>query len=357
MTDRVESSVNRLGIGIIGCGAAAQDVARAIDAIPDLRLAAAYDRDTSRSARLAERRGGTIHESLDTLLDDPAVDIAYVAVPHHLLAGLAERVIEAGRHVLVEKPVALDDAEVRRLGRLADDRNCRLGVFLPLRESETIRQARQLVSAGAIGDVRAVRMRTIIDKPPTYWTAAPDGATGDGWRGRLDQAGGGVVLMNSIHQLDSLRYITGLSYVRAMAQVATLCADVEVEDTASAVLRLSNGSLASLTACAHSPGARGEERISIDGAFGRIDLPAPLEGGAIKLFLRRRWQEIPPDQWINIPLVRRDCYVEMVRRFADAVSAGAELPATAGDAAAALAAVLAIYESARTGRAVAPRSA
>jgi predicted dehydrogenase len=348
--------MDRLSIGIIGCGAAAQDVSRAIDAIPEIRLSAAYDRDTHSAVQLAERHGGKVHRSLDEFFGDRTVDIVYIALPHYLLASLAERALGADRHVLVEKPMALDDDAARRLGRLADDRDRRLGVFFPLREAGVIREARQLLSAGAIGEVRGVRIRTIIDKPSTYWESGPGGRTADGWRGHLDQAGGGVVLMNSIHQLDALRYITGLSYVRAVAEIAALWARVDVEDTASAVLRLSNGGLVNLTACAHSPGAHGEERISIDGELGRIDLPAPLDGGPVRLFLRHRWQDRPAGEWIDIPTAERDCYVEMVRRFVGAVQTGAEPPATAADAAAALATVLAIYESARSGRAITPRS-
>jgi UDP-N-acetyl-2-amino-2-deoxyglucuronate dehydrogenase len=348
--------MDRLGIGIIGCGAAAQDVSRAIDAIPEIRLAATYDRDTQSAVQLAERHGGKVHGSLDEFFGDRTVDLVYVALPHYLLASFAERALRADRHVLVEKPMALDDDVARRLGCLAENRDRRLGVFFPLREAAIIREGRRLVSAGAIGDVRGVRIRTIIDKPSTYWEFGMGGRTADGWRGRLDQAGGGVVLMNSIHQLDALRYITGLSYVRVVAEIATLGAGVDVEDTASAVLRLSNGGLVNLAACAHSPGARSEERISIDGEIGRIDLPAPLGGGAVRLFLRRRWQDYPAEQWIDVPTADRDCYVETVRSFVGAVQAGAKPSATAADAAAALSAVLGIYESARTGRAIVPRS-
>jgi predicted dehydrogenase len=348
--------LDRLGIGIVGCGGAALSVCRAMDTIPEVRLAATYDRAEANARDLAAPRGGTVHAFLDSLLADPAVDIVYIALPHDQLAGVTERALRAGRHVLVEKPMALDDEQARRLGRLAEEQALRLGVFFPLREASTVMLARRLIAGGAIGEIRAVRVWTIIDKPPSYWQAGSSGRAVDGWRARRDQAGGGVVLMNSVHQIDVIRYVTGLSFARVMAEAATLSADVEVEDTAGAVVRLSNGAILSLAANAHSPGAQDEERIEIDGAFGRLDLPDPFASAPVRLFLRRSWEDHPAETWIDLAPPVRDGYAETLRAFAQAVRTGAAPEAGAADAAAALAVVLAAYESARTGRAVVPRS-
>src|SRR5262249_53865763 len=103
------------------------------------------------------------------------------------------------------------------------------------------------------------------------------------------------VLMNSIHQLDAVRFLTGLSFVSAAAATATLHAAVDVEDSAAAALRLSNNSVASLVASAHSPGAVKEERIEVDGAGGRMVLPDPSarERLLARLYLRPPWRNLP----------------------------------------------------------------
>ena len=212
-------------------------------------------RNPANAADLAGPRGGTVHGALADLLADDAVDIVYIALPHYLLAPTTEQALAAGRHVLVEKPMALDDEEARRLGRMAEARKLRLGVFFQQRRAGTVGVARRLVSGGAIGEVRMARIATVTDKPPAYYRSGWSGRVVDGWRTRRDQAGGGVVLMNSIHQLDAFRYVTGLSFVGVLAATATLSSDIEVEDAASATLRLSNGGLANLVATAHSPGA------------------------------------------------------------------------------------------------------
>jgi UDP-N-acetyl-2-amino-2-deoxyglucuronate dehydrogenase len=223
---------------------------------------------------------------------------------------------------------------------------------LELRTSAVAREARRLVTGGAIGEVTSVRIRTVIDKPATYWQSGPRGLVNDSWRARRAEAGGGVVLMNSIHQLDLVRHVTGHSFVRASAEVATLHADVEVEDSAAAVLRLSNGGIASLAAAAHSPGATDEEQVEIDGTEGRIALPDPSGRGALRIFLRRPWEELPAGRRLDLDIGETDTYLELLRGFVLALTENKPPPVTVHDATQALATVLAIYESSATGRAV-----
>jgi predicted dehydrogenase len=341
-----------VGVGIIGCGWAAGSLCEAVDAIDDAVIAAAFDEVPSAAARLAEPRGATVHATMDALLADPNVQVVYVGLPHHLLAGVAEAAILVGKHVLVEKPMALETAQCRALGRLAEESGLTLGVFFELRKAGTVSLARQVVSGGAIGEVRAIRVNTVIDKKMSYWQLSVTGRRH--WRSTIAEAGGGVVLMNTVHQIDSLRFITGLEATRAQGEIATLQAPegVEVEDTAAATLRLSNGGIMSIVAAAHSPGAGEEEAITIDGEHGRIDIPSPWGTTPVRLFLRRPWGEHAAGQWIDLPTPRHDFYAAMVKDFIDAARSGSPAPATAADAAAALGIVLAIYQSAREGRAV-----
>lgn len=248
--------------------------------------------------------------------------------------------------------MALDAPTAAHLGSLAARLDMRLGVCFELRESAAVRWAREAIDAGAIGDIRMVRIRTVIDKAADYWAAgAPPGGR-HGWRAARDQAGGGVVLMNSIHQLDVVRFVTGCPFVRAAAEVATFNAGLEVEDTAAAALRLANGAVVSLTAAAHSAGARREQEISIDWSQGRIDLPYLLGSRPPRVYLRSAWGSWPVRRWTGVDTVPRDCHRESVRSFLDAVRHRSEPVPNARDAAAALHVVNAVYESARLGRAV-----
>ena len=155
--------------GFVGCGGAALDVAAAIGRSEQATLVATHDLDRARAMELANPFGARVHDSLDDLLADPAVEAVYIALPHRLLAPTAERVLASGRSALVEKPMALDVATVTGLADLASERSLALGVMFELRETGAAVVARDLIAGGAIGDVTCVRMRTLIDKPFRYW--------------------------------------------------------------------------------------------------------------------------------------------------------------------------------------------
>lgn len=340
-----------IGIGIVGCGGAAVELARAIDTLPGVHLAAAYDRIPRLSAELTESRDAVVVADLDELLCDPAVDVVYVAVPHDQLAEVAAKALRAGKHALAEKPMALDVAAIRTLGDLAHERRLSLGVVFQFRAAAAAIESRRLVAGGAIGDVQLIRIATVIDKPVAYWQSGPSGRLVDGWRSRRQRAGGGVVLMNSIHQLDVIRFITGLEYIRASGEIEAKDG-LDVEDRASASLRLSNGGIVNLIASASSPGAHGEERIQIDGSNGRLELSDPYVHEALRAYVRKPAAGLPANAWIDVPLAPRDALGELLRAFVGAVRGKSPPLASADDAAAALAAVRAIYSAAEAGHAV-----
>jgi 1,5-anhydro-D-fructose reductase (1,5-anhydro-D-mannitol-forming) len=329
-----------VSLGIVGCGWAASEIVRAAMKLPALRIAAAFDADAARAAALAKTAGARVVPDLEALLADPGIDTVYVGLPHALLAPTVERALVAGRHVLAEKPLALDVATARRLGALADEKHLKLAVFFELRRAGTVERARDLVGQGAIGTPRFVRLRTLINKREGYY--GPPGARN--WRAALATAGGGVLLMNTIHQLDTLRYVTGLDYTAATGAVATFTAPADIEDTASATLTLSNGGLVSIAAAAHAPGADHEETIEIDGTAGRLNLPDPFGTAPLRLYRNA------DAAWRDIPVDRPDSHLRMLESLVAAILDDAPVPAGAADAAAALGAVLAVYRSAREER-------
>ena len=331
-----------IGLGVIGCGWAAGEIARAVTRLPSLRIVAACDADDERARAYAERTHARVAADIDTLLADPNVTAAYVGLPHYLLASTVERALRAGKHVLAEKPLALDAAEARRLGALAQSKGLKLAVFYELRRSGTVTAAKRILGAGEIGEPRLVRMRTIIDKRADYWGTREAPL----WRASRERAGGGVILMNTSHQIDTLRYITGLDYRSAQGDVATFRASADVEDAGSATLRLSNGAIVSLVASAHSPGANHEETIEIDGTLGRLDLPDPF--GIAPLRVYRAESKV----WNEIAVERPDSHSRMLEDFVAAIIEDGPVPAGAADAAAAIAAVNAIYRSAAERRAI-----
>jgi predicted dehydrogenase len=352
------AAVPPLGIGIVGCGGAASELVRAAAGSDQVRVVAVHDVVVARAAELAATAHARVQPGLRDLLSDPLVEAVYVSLPHDLLAPTTIAALEAGRHVLVEKPLAIDAAGVRAVRAAATTARRAVGVMFELRAVASMAAARSLVRAGAIGPIRAVRIRTLIDKPATYWRAGPSGRGGDPWRANRTRAGGGVVLMNAIHQLDLVRWITGLEVERVAAEAQAGVAGVEVEDLSAATVRYAGGAVGSLVAAAHAPGAAGEETIELDGTDGAVRLGDPyLPSPDLRVFLRRDHGRLKAGRWTRLRPAPVDAWAMTLDAFAAAIRAGRPPEPGLEDAATALATVLALYRAAELGRVVRIRPA
>jgi predicted dehydrogenase len=157
--------------------------------------------------------------------------------------------------------------------------------------------------------------------------------------------------MNAIHQLDLVRAMTGLRARRVAALTSRGAAGVEVEDAAVAVIDWGDGVVGSLVAAAHAPGASDDETIEIDAKGGAIRLGDPYaDRPVLDRFLRRPVGDDRAGQWLRSAPAPIDPWLAAVDGFAASVRAGRPPVPGIDDAEAALAIVLAIYRSARTGR-------
>ena len=332
--------------GIIGCGSASIPVCEAISASPLTELTAVYDLNHELANDLSERFHVPAMDTLEELLTNPKVDAAYIAVPHHLLAPLTQQALQAGKHVLTEKPLAISLEDVDRLIELASNRNLALGVFYEMRYAPAHDKARELIQAGAIGKIVGIQIQTLIDKPLSYWQSGYTGRSINPWRGIRAQAGGGVVLMNTSHLLDALVYVTDLRVTNVSAEVGTLVADVEVEDFATATLRFNNGAIGSLIAGAHISGAHNDEYCTIYGMEGQIRLPDPYGTNPLQLHLKRTWRDFAAGHWYSISNQPVQVHERAVEDFARSIQSGQCVPLNGHDARYVLSVVLGIYQSA-----------
>ena len=342
----------RLRFGILGCGNASIPVCEAICASPLAELTAVYDTNRDLAVDISQRFRVPSTESLEALLTHQMVDAVYVAVPHYLLAALTRRVLEAHKHALTEKPLATSLDEIDQLISLAGKLHLALGVFYEMRYAPAHATARELIQAGAIGNVFAVQLQTLIDKPLGYWKSGYTGRSRDPWRAIKAQSGGGVVLMNTSHLLDALFHITGLAVTCATALLGTLVADVEVEDTAAAILQFNNGAIGSLIAGAHVSGSHAEERFSIFGTEGQIRVPDPYGSDPLRIYLKKKTGEFTAGQWHAIDFEPVPIYRCAIEDFVRAVQSKQRIPIDAQSARQVLSVVLGIYRSAAENRPV-----
>ena len=159
-------------IGIVGCGVIGNRLAAAVDAHDRYTLAVACDLDADRAASLAAEHGTeatvttTDHEAL---VERGGLDAVYVGVPPLAHEEVVADALDAGRHVICEKPIAADAEAGRRMSSLAAERDLATAVNLPFRYRPGFVRLRELVEERAIGDPRRVELRFRFPQWPREW--------------------------------------------------------------------------------------------------------------------------------------------------------------------------------------------
>ncbi|HEX5692890.1 MAG TPA: Gfo/Idh/MocA family oxidoreductase [Roseiflexaceae bacterium] len=337
----------QLGFGFVGAGEIAVASAQGVQGSRHARLVRVYDANAGLAADLAATYGGTPAAALEEVLADPTVDAVYICVPHFLHKPIALQAATAGKHVFVEKPLGVSPDEAQAIVEGCRQAGVACGVPFLVRCAPAYREARKLVESGAIGEITGFRVTYRGDKPASYWTGGYSGRASGDWRQNKATAGGGVMIMNTIHDLDAILWIAGLDVAHVQGVVGNIASPGDVEDRAQALLECTNGALGSLEAHAALPGGKGPGDRWINRVYGRagqIALPSPWGTDPLALYTRDRgeWQEVVPAPQ---PTARQVVFDE----FAAAVLAGAPPPIPGEDGLKASRILHAVYESARRG--------
>jgi predicted dehydrogenase len=333
------------GFGIVGAGGIAAVHAKAIASLPGARLVAVTDAVPAAAAAFAAAHGCAAEPGLDALLARPDVDVVSVCVPSGQHAEIGVPAAQAGKHLVVEKPIDVTLAAADRLIGAARAAGVALTVISQHRFDPGLIEARRLLDEGALG-------RLVLGEASTKWYRSQAYYDSAAWRGTRAMDGGS--LMNQgIHYVDLLRWCMG-----PVGEVTALCAtqthQIEVEDTSLAALRFSSGALGTIVASTSVfPGFA--QRLEVTGTEGTIT----IEDGAI---VRRAFgsgaQEPggPPGGTAavgsNPAAVEVASHVAQLADLLAAIEAGREPAVTGESGRAALEIVLAVYESARSGRPV-----
>lgn len=343
-----------VGFGIVGTGLIAGMHARALAEVSTARLAACLSRDAARADRFAQEHGCAAFSDLDSFLAHPDLDAVSICTPSgaHLEPALAAAA--AGKHLFVEKPLEVTLDRCRRIVDAADAAGVVCSGVFQSRSLPDVLLIRRALEQGRFGDIVAGDAIVKWSRPASYYR--------DSWHGTQALDGGGALMNQSIHTIDLLQWLLGpIESVQAFT-ARRAHAGLEVEDTAVASVRFASGALGTIQgSTAIHPGF--ERRIEIGGTAGS----AVLIGDVIR-------------EWHFTDETEEDAALRARRAAADPGRGGASDPAGVGIAGhrrqyeevtaailhgakpdidgraamAAVAIVLAIYRSARSGRAVAP---
>ncbi len=236
--------------GIIGCGSIAQH--RHIPeytANPDAEIAGYCDWNRSRAEEMAARFGGKVYESEDEMLADPSVDAVSVCVANTQHAAISIKALNAGKHVLCEKPMGVSVEECEAMVEAADRNHRMLMIGQNQRLTPGHRRARQLIREGAIGKVLTFRT-TFGHQGPETWSVMGRNT----WFFDQNRAAMGAVLDLGVHKTDLIQYLLDDYVAEVKAFVVTLDKKddkdnpISVDDNSISIYRMRSGAIGTMTA-------------------------------------------------------------------------------------------------------------
>ena len=275
--------MDKVRIGIIGMGNMGRFHANDLldGKVPRGELAAVGSTSPHKLEEYKEK-GVQIFGSGEEMIASGAIDALLIATPHYQHTSLGVAALEAGLHIMVEKPISAHKADAERLIAAAAARPDQVfGAMFQLRVEPRYQKIRELVQGGELGDL--VRVLWIM----TDWFRSEAYFQSGGWRATWKGEGGGVLLNQCLHQLDAMQWITGMpSKVRSHVGIGRWH-DIEVEDDVTCYMEFANGaSGAFITSSGETPGSN---RFEIAGTKGRLI----LENDTLT-FTRNA---VPSDEW------------------------------------------------------------
>lgn len=255
-----EQETMKHGFGIIGCGMISRFHAKAIAALENAQTVACFDNFPAAAEKLAAELGCRSYATLEAMLDDPDVTVVVIGTPSGAHMEPAVAAAEAGKHVIVEKPLEITLDRCDRIIEACRRNNVKLSAIFPSRFHDSSIKLRTAMDAGRFG-------RLTLGDTYVKWFRTQEYYDSGAWRGTWELDGGGALMNQAVHSVDLLTWLMG-PVTEISAYVDTLAHErIAVEDTAVATLRFANGALGTIEAStAAYPGYL--KRVEIHGSQG-----------------------------------------------------------------------------------------
>lgn len=331
--------------GILGCGSVANYHAAAIAATPGACLVCACGNTPEKAEAFCKAQGIRRMDSYEALLACPEVDAVSICTPSGLHAGEAIAAIQAGKHLVIEKPISIRNEDADRIQSAAAASGRVVCVISQFRFSDAAQAIRCAMDRGAFGKLVSAALTMRYYRGQDYYDSGA-------WRGTKALDGGGILMNQGIHGVDLLAYLMG-PVAELTGYTRTRLRSIEVEDTACAALSFANGAIGVIDATVCNQGGS-PMRIEICGEKGSVVLedesitfwglaePCPCPVGV-------RSQSSAAASPTGISTQN---HIRQFRNFAAAVRGEEPLLVGVRDGHHALQIVCGVYESAETGRPV-----
>lgn len=257
---------------LIGYGKVAQLHAKALFEAEDSQLVAVCGRNEEKAKVFAKQWNILPFKHIKEMITTESIDAVIITTPHPLHKEHTLEALEAGAHVLVEKPMALSVEDAKTMVETAKRLGKKLGVISQRRWYPACQRIHQAIEEGKLGIPMVGQVTMLGWRDQAYYTSDP-------WRGSWEQEGGGVLINQAPHQLDLLHWFLG-PIKEVYAQWDNINHPyIEVEDTAVATVRFASGAMASiLVSNSQKPGIFAKVHIHGSSAF---SAGVQTDGGAM----------------------------------------------------------------------------
>lgn len=231
--------MEKVKIGIIGCGKVAHLHAQALKDIPEAAFTSAFSRDANKAEIFAEKYGVRAYSDIDEMLEGRDVDAVIICTPHPNHVETAVKAARAGIHILVEKPLASSLEDCDAMIEAAKKNNVTLGMVCQRRFYTPVQRIKKAIDEGKIGKPILGTVNMLGWRDESYYRSDP-------WRGTWKDEGGGVLVNQAPHQIDLLQWFMG-TIDELYGYWSNLNHPyIEVEDTAVAVIKFKSGGVGNL---------------------------------------------------------------------------------------------------------------
>ncbi|MBI4199785.1 MAG: Gfo/Idh/MocA family oxidoreductase [Chloroflexi bacterium] len=337
-----QRSSSTLGWGIIGIGRHADArMAPAIQSAKGARLVAVCSRNEERARAFAETHGAAwFYTDLGMMLQNPAVEVVYIATPNALHAPQTLLAAAAGKHVLCEKPMALSVADAEAMVEACQRHNVRLGVCFQNRHHPAHQEMKRLLASGFAGDITLA---------VAQYSHGFGGGYFRGWRADVSLAGGGALMGSGLHPIDLLRFLLGKEIVEVWAASDGRLDEGLVDEMTIAILKFADGPFATVVSSIRVPRAHND--VVLYGTRARLEgiqtVGMPLQGE-----FRGEGEDVALQASFPSKVPTIENFVRQVENFTCSVRLQREPNASGLDGLEMVRVADAILQSARSGRSV-----
>ena len=336
--------MGKIGFGLVGCGRISRNHLSSLKKIPDVEIIAVCDADKKRLEECGEKYSCKTYDSYDAFLQDTDINVVSICTPSGLHAQMALQATAEGKHILLEKPMAMSLKEADAIIAAAKEKGVKLGIVFQNRFNRAVTKLRSALDAGKFGVLTHGAAVVRWNRNDEYYKQSP-------WRGTWSQDGG--CLMNqSIHTIDLLLWMMGPAE-SVFAYADTKLRNIEGEDNAVAVVKFKNGAFATIEASTTIYPTNLEGSLHIFGTTGSACV------GGVATNKIKAWRfadededEVTTAQDKEPPNVYGFGHADIIIDFVKSLKNG-QIPSVTGEEGRkALELILAIYHSARLNKEV-----